>query len=307
MQPKRPRGATTSAHGRLSSGALSQGLTNDHGQPPLFKLRRGTAPLLISMPHVGTFIPADIAQTMTDAALRLPDTDWHLERLYDFIGALDASVITATHSRYVIDLNRPRDDASLYPGQETTGLCPVDTFDRQPLYRAGCEPDAGEVQRRIDGTGCLTTRCSKAKQPGCANATRRWSYGTHTRSAPWCRVCSPADCRTSILAAPQVQPATRTLRTLFSRSLRATERYRAVLDGRFQGGYITRHYGRPAEGIHAVQLELAQITYMQEQHPYSFDESAAAELRPLLTEMLHAVLRWTKRLCQIAGVMHSQF
>lgn len=117
---------------------------------PLFKLRRDTAPLLISMPHVGTFIPAQVAQRMADPALRTPDTDWHLERLYDFIGALKASVIAATHSRYVIDLNRPRDDTNLYPGQETTGLCPLDTFHREPLYRPGSEPGADGVQRWID-------------------------------------------------------------------------------------------------------------------------------------------------------------
>src|SRR5574341_1211898 len=114
-----------------------------------FKLRRGAAPLLISMPHPGTTVPAELAARMTDAALRLPDTDWHLERLYDFVGGLKASVIVATRSRYVMDLNRPLDDANLYPGQDTTGLCPVDTFERQPIYRDGCGPDTGEIERRL--------------------------------------------------------------------------------------------------------------------------------------------------------------
>src|SRR5262245_58169847 len=108
--------------------------------PPPFKLHHGSAPLLVSIPHAGTFVPAELAQRMTDAALRLPDTDWHLERLYDFVETLGASFIIATHSRYVIDLNRPPDDGNLYPGQETTGLCPLDTFHREPLYRSGAEP-----------------------------------------------------------------------------------------------------------------------------------------------------------------------
>src|SRR5215510_392518 len=102
------------------------------------------------MPHTGIFLPPDISARLTHAALKLPDTDWHIERLYDFVGELGASVIVATHSRYVIDLNRPPDDANLYPGQETTGLCPLDTFHREPLYRPGAEPRPEEVSERID-------------------------------------------------------------------------------------------------------------------------------------------------------------
>src|SRR5678816_3925778 len=115
-----------------------------------FTLTRGTAPLLISMPHTGTFVPPEIAARLTQAALRLPDTDWHMERLYDFASTLGASVIAATHSRYAIDLNRPPDNASLYPGQDMTGLCPVDTFNREPLYLVGQQPDPAEIQRRVE-------------------------------------------------------------------------------------------------------------------------------------------------------------
>ena len=114
-------------------------------EPP-FRFRQGTRPLLISMPHVGTHVPPALAARFTDEARQVPDTDWHLERLYDFADELGASVLVATHSRYVIDLNRPPDGASLYPGQSVTGLCPVDTFDNTPIYEAGDVPEDG-VQR----------------------------------------------------------------------------------------------------------------------------------------------------------------
>ena len=113
-----------------------------------FVLRQGRVPLLVSMPHVGEHIPADLAATMLPPALRLPDTDWHLDRLYDFLDTLGVSALVATHSRYVIDLNRPLDDRNLYPGQDTTGILPIDTFSKEPLYQAGLVPGDCERERR---------------------------------------------------------------------------------------------------------------------------------------------------------------
>jgi len=118
-------------------------------EPP-FRFRQGSRPLLISMPHVGTHVPPALAERFTAEARHVPDTDWHLERLYDFADALGASVLVATHSRYVVDLNRPPDDQNLYPGQDTTGLCPVDTFDKTPIYAAGDLPGAPEIAARRD-------------------------------------------------------------------------------------------------------------------------------------------------------------
>src|SRR5690242_4681724 len=117
-------------------------------EPPVFSLHEGTLPLVISMPHVGTTIPRAIAATMTDVAHHVDDCDWHLERLYAFARGLGASVIVPAYARYVIDLNRPPDDASLYPGQDTTGLVPIDTFDKAPLYPPGSEPHVDEIERR---------------------------------------------------------------------------------------------------------------------------------------------------------------
>ena len=116
-----------------------------------FTLYRGRAPLLISLPHDGSFIPADIAARMHPAARRSPDTDWHVARLYEPLAeALGASVLKPVASRYVVDLNRPADGHALYPGQRETGLVPLVGFDGEPLYREGEAPDAAEVQRRMN-------------------------------------------------------------------------------------------------------------------------------------------------------------
>ena len=116
----------------------------------VFTLHRGTAPLLVSLPHDGCRIPPDLAARMTPDARRAPDTDWHVARLYDFARELGASLLVPHWSRYVIDLNRGEDDTSLYPGQNTTGLCPIVRFSGEPVYLPGQEPDAAEVAARID-------------------------------------------------------------------------------------------------------------------------------------------------------------
>lgn len=261
-------------------------------EPPLFKLRRGRTPLLVSMPHVGTFIPAELAQRMTGAALRLPDTDWHLEQLYDFVDSLGASTIVATHSRYVIDLNRPRDDANLYPGQETTGLCPLDTFHRQPLYRIGAEPQPDEIRQRIDRYWLpyhTALQAEAARLRAQHASVVLWDAHSICSVVPSLFPGRLSDLNLGSAAGASCDPL------LAQTLLRIGQRhstYSCVLDGRFKGGHITRHYGRPADGVHAIQLELAQAIYMDEAHPYRFDGRKAADLRPVLRQMLSAVARW---------------
>ena len=116
----------------------------------LFRFRRGSSPLIVSMPHTGTHVPEWLAPRLSAAARPVPDTDWHLERLYDFVDDLGASVLVATHSRYVVDLNRPPDNTNLYPGQDTTGIVPLDTFHREPIYLPGFPPSEEEVAKRIE-------------------------------------------------------------------------------------------------------------------------------------------------------------
>ena len=257
-------------------------------------MRRGTAPLLISMPHTGTFLPPEISARLTHEALKLPDTDWHLERLYDFVDRLGASVIIATHSRYAIDLNRPPDDASLYPGRDTTGLCPVDTFDREPLYREGLQPDDSEVQRRVDAYWepyhtALQTELGRLR--GRCDRVVLWDAHSIRSVVPRFFQGKLPDLNLGSAGGLSCD------RSLAQRLLQMAQdhpSYTAVLDDRFKGGYITRRYGRPSEGVHAIQLELAQLTYMRENHPYSFDEGLAATLRPLLDRLLREALRWAR-------------
>lgn len=257
-------------------------------EPAPFLLRRGSAALLISMPHVGTHIPADLQARLSAAALGVPDTDWHLPLLYDFAEILDATVLVATHSRYVIDLNRPPDDANLYPGQDSTGLCPLDTFEHVRLYLEGAEPDAEEIAERRhtlwqpyhrtleEELGRLRARHAQVllwDAHSIRSQVPRFFAGVLPDlnvGTGGGRSCAPGVAHAVMQAAGQ------------------TPTFTAVLNGRFQGGYITRHYGNPAAGIQAVQLELAQRRYMDEQPPFAFDPARAAQLRPAVRAMIEA-------------------
>jgi N-formylglutamate deformylase len=263
-------------------------------EPP-FRFRQGTRPLLISMPHVGTHVPPALAARLTDEAQRVPDTDWHLERLYDFADALGASVLVATHSRFVIDLNRPPDGTSLYPGQSVTGLCPVDLFDDQPLYRDPADvPGESEIAERREAIwhpyhAQLAHELARIKaQHGVAalwdahsirSVVPRFfdgrltdlNLGTGNGTS-----CDPALAE-QLLAIGQSAPG-----------------YTAVLNGRFKGGHITRQYGNPAQGIHAVQLEMTQCSYMQESWPFDYLPEVAAGVQPHVCKMLEAVLAFVE-------------
>jgi N-formylglutamate deformylase len=247
------------------------------------------------MPHTGTHVPPDLLRRMTPAARALPDTDWHLERLYDFLDTLDATVLIATHSRYVVDLNRPPDNANLYPGRDTTGLVPIDTFHKEPIYLAGEAPDEDEIRARVEDWwkpyhAALETELSRIRaQHGYAllwdahsifSVLPRFFEGTLTDlnlGTVEGRACG-AGLGERLLAAA-----------------RAACAYSAVLDGRFKGGYITRTYGKPAERIHAVQLELSETIYMDEQAPYAFRDDLARRLRPCLRTLLETMLRYGER------------
>ncbi len=256
----------------------------------LYTLRSGEAPLLISIPHLGSRIPADLQPLYTDQALTVADTDWHLDRLYDFAAELGATVLGAKLSRYVIDLNRPPNDESLYPGQTTTGLCPAETFRGEPIYRAGCKPDAAEKARRV----------ARYWQPYHdrlrAELTRLRERHAHV-------VLWEAHSIASVLPRlfdgklPDLNLGTQDGRTAASALEEAAVAAAAdsplswVANGRFKGGYITRHFGSPGNGVHAIQLEMCQSTYMSEQAPFAYDEARAAFVQPVLRRMIERVLR----------------
>ena len=257
----------------------------------IFLFSTGATPLLVSLPHDGTLIPGAIADRMTDIARTTPDTDWHMSRLYDFAADLGASTIAATHSRYVADLNRAPDGSSLYDGANNTELVPLTTFDLEPIYRPGEQPDAAEVSdrrnrywqpyhqklrdelhrlREIHGFAILFEGHS------IRSVVPRFYDGV----IPDLNLGSAGgeSCDKGLAA--------RAFEILKSSP------YDAVLDDRFTGGYITRHFGCPEENIHALQLELTWKNYMEEEPPFRYVADRADRLKQTLRELLEGILIW---------------
>jgi len=253
-----------------------------------FKFRAGRTPLLVSMPHTGTHVPRSLRVRMTEEAGLLPDTDWHLERLYDFLDELDASVLVATHSRYVVDLNRPPDNANLYPGQDTTPLVPLDTFHKKPLYRRGQEPEAGEIAERVQAhwkpyhSRLLLELEKLEKQHGYALL---WDAHSIFSEVPRFFSGKLTDLNLGTADGSSCGSG------IGEGLMQKVSGYGAVLNGRFKGGYITRTYGNPAKGVHAVQLELSEATYMDEFPPFEFREKLAERLRPQLRALIEEFCR----------------
>ena len=262
-------------------------------EPP-FRFRPGTRPLLISMPHVGTHVPPALAARLTPEAQQVPDTDWHLERLYDFADALGASVLVATHSRYVIDLNRPPDGASLYPGQSVTGLCPVDTFDDTPLYAAGDVPDAAEIAARREAIWQpyhAQLAAELARLQAVHGVAALWDAHSIRSVLPRFFEGRLPDLNLGTADGASCDPA---LAAELLAIAQANPAYSGVLNGRFKGGHITRRYGDPARGIHAVQLEMTQCSYMQEALPFDYLPAVAAGVQPQVRRMLETVLDFVR-------------
>jgi N-formylglutamate deformylase len=258
----------------------------------LYDFSEGTAPLLVSMPHCGTHIPADIAAQMAPCASEVPDTDFHLPQLYDFVGGLGASVLAATHSRYVVDLNRPPDGGVLYPGASNTELCPTTRFDFAAIYNESCAPDANTIAARVAQywqpyhTQLAAELERIREQHGYALL-----FDAHSIISMCPRFFEGrlTDFNLGTGGGTSCDPA-------LGEAMLATARkypdYSSVLNGRFKGGYITRHYGQPERAIHAVQLELAERTYMMETPPFAFDESLANKVRPALRALFDAMFAW---------------
>jgi len=254
-----------------------------------YRYRYGSSPLVVSMPHVGTFVPPSIARSLNDCAARRPDTDWHLPRLYDFLDELGATVIMATFSRYVVDVNRPPDGANLYPGRDTPRLCPTDTFGREPLYRQG-DPDDDEIRRRVESTWKPYHRriaMEVARVKARHGVAVLWDAHSITAEQPRLFEGRLADFNLGTAGGTACDPElAQSLRVALQRHTG----YTSVLDGRFKGGYITRHFGDPANEVHAVQLEMVEDIYMDEEPPFAFRPERAARVRPILREQLQIAL-----------------
>ena len=255
-------------------------------------LHRGSTPLLVSLPHVGQSIPADLRQQLLPHALQVPDTDWHLDRLYDFVPALGAGLILPHYSRYVIDLSRPSDDHPMYPGVNNTELVPTRNFAGAPLYRDGMGPGASEVARRIRE---FWQPYHDALQDELARLKRLHGYavlfdGHSIRSElPWLFPGRLPDLNLGTVNGTSCAPS---LRDALAVVLAGQSRFTHVVDGRFKGGHITRHYGRPQDSVHAVQLEKCWSSYMREVEPFVWDEKMAAPLQPLLHACISTALAW---------------
>jgi N-formylglutamate deformylase len=255
-----------------------------------FTLHRGTAPLLVSVPHDGTLVPDDIAARLTDEARRVPDTDWHIARLYAFARELGASMIVPAYSRYVVDLNRSEDDVSLYPGQNTTGLCPLVRFTGDPVYRDGMEPDEAEVRDRVDRYWRpyhAALQAELARLHAAHGRVLLWEGHSIKGELPFLFEGRLPDFNLGTAGGASCAPA---LQARLERVLSAhAKQHDFVVNGRFKGGHITRHYGDPGNGVDAVQLETSQRVYMDED-TFAYDEGKAANAQRVIRELLEAAL-----------------
>ena len=255
-----------------------------------YTLHRGTAPLLISLPHDGSHIPEAIAARMRPAAQRSVDTDWHVGRLYESLAkTLGASVLKPMASRYVVDLNRPADGQALYPGKRETGLVSTIGFDGEPLYLDGGEPSAEEIQRRVNEFWRpYHDALSQELERMLAEHGRvvLWEGHSIRSHVPMLFDGQLPDLNLGTAEGASCSPA---LQQRLHAVLESQSSYSFAVNGRFKGGYITRHYGRPDTGVDAVQLELAQLTYMDEDS-FAYDEARATRVQETIGELLRECL-----------------
>lgn len=258
-----------------------------------FTLHRGRTPLVVSLPHVGTAIPPDLAPRLVERALAVEDTDWHLGQLYGPLAReLGASLIVPRFSRYVIDLNRPSENTPMYPGANNTELCPTRMFTGEPLYRGGQAPTDAEIAARLQRYwhpyhAALGAELQRVKAEH--GHALLWDGHSIRSELPWLFEGRLPDLNLGTASGSSCDAA---LRASLMAVLDGQREFTHVTDGRFKGGSITRRYGRPAEGVHAVQMEMCWSTYMAEEPPFVVDPARAARLAPVLRALLEAMLAW---------------
>jgi N-formylglutamate deformylase len=279
----------------LNAGLAMGGVTRSHWLTVI----EGSAPVILSVPHAGVEIPPRYSKRLLSPWLARKDTDWWVDRLYDFAPALAMTVVRTAISRSIVDPNRDPSGASLYPGQPTTSLCPTTTFDGEPLYAAGNEPDSVEIEARRRGYfdpyhAAIAMQIERLRHIhpqvvlyDChsirsvvprlfAGVLPNFNIGTYDGNS----------CSANLTAAVE--------------EVCASSGLSWVTNGRFKGGYTTRHYGSPERGIHAIQMELACRGYMREPEvactpetwPSEYDEARAARMRELLMRVVEACLRF---------------
>jgi N-formylglutamate deformylase len=246
------------------------------------------------MPHVGTDIPDDVAARLTPCAAARADTDWHLAELYGFAREMGASVLSARWSRYLIDLNRPPENTNLYPGQDTTGLCPVDTFGRERLYREGMEPDDAEVRRRLERYWRPYHNQLRAELDRLLALHGRvvlWDAHSIASMVPRFFEGRLPDLN---FGTADGKSCSLGLEGAMIKLAQSQDQFSFVFNGRFKGGHITRFYGKPDAGVHAIQLEMTQCLYMNEAAPFEYRPDLANQVQPLMRELLGAAVEWVR-------------
>jgi N-formylglutamate deformylase len=255
-----------------------------------FKFVPREGPLIISIPHLGQHIPAELRECYSTQALLLEDTDWHLDRLYEFAEQLEATVIAATVSRYVVDLNRPATGESLYPGMITTSLCPSETFRGVPIYQPGREPDEREIAFRVDAYWRPYHEQLKAELSRLRARHRRvllWEAHSIASVLPRLFTGKLPDFNFGTSDGESCDDS------VVEGALEAVRDSRSswVLNGRFKGGFITRRYGNPDAGVHAIQLEMCQSLYMDETLPFAWRQDKASAAIPTVRASVEGALR----------------
>ncbi|TCV97123.1 N-formylglutamate deformylase [Luteibacter rhizovicinus] len=254
-----------------------------------YTLHRGTAPLLVSLPHNGSVIPDDIAARMTPRATRSVDTDWHVAELYDFAREMGASVLRPFASRYVVDVNRPADGHALYPGRKETGLVPTMMFNGDDIYLEGKEPDAAEIAARVDRWwrpyhDAIGVELDRLK--ALHGHVVLWEGHSIRSHVPMLFDGKLPDFNLGTADSTSCVPE---LQSRLEQVLARQSDYSYAVNGRFKGGYITREYGRPDDGVSTVQLELAQVNYMDEDS-FAYLPEKAAGVQMLIGDMLKLCL-----------------
>jgi N-formylglutamate deformylase len=259
---------------------------------PTHTLWPGRTPLLVSVPHAGRALPDSLRPRLVERALALEDTDWYLDELYAFARDLGAGLLVPVHSRYLVDLNRPPENTPMYPGTNNTGVVPLTFFTGDPLYRAGAEPDEAEVRERIERWWrpyhtALADELARLK--ALHGHALLWEGHSIKGELPWLFEGRLPDLNLGTASGASCAPS---LRAALQAALAGHEGHTHVFDGRFKGGHITRHFGRPDQGLHAVQLEMVWDVYMAESAPYVLDPARVARLEPVLRRLLQTLLDW---------------
>lgn len=259
---------------------------------PVFALHPGTAPLLVSLPHTGTVIPDDLQPRYVPRALSIEDTDWHLAQVYEFVREMGASLIVPHNSRYVIDLNRPPENTPMYPGVNNTELCPTRFFTGDPLYQDGQAPATAEIERRV-ATYWQPYHQAIERELARLQALHGHAllFDGHSIKSrlPWLFEGLLPDLNLGTASGTSCAPG---LREALTQVLQSQDTFTHAVDGRFKGGHITRTFGRPALGRHAVQLEMCWRTYMPEEPPYGIDTTRIERLEPVLRSLVRTMIGW---------------